>query len=125
MKKIIFSCLFLLLANCTYLFAQTNTITLIPPKENTEEKNIVSESNPAQINKMLYVLKFINFKTEQDALVVDRILSQCENIISSKTDFNTGISEVIAGSSITEETIKQYLLKSKYIFELVTLKTIN
>lgn len=122
MKKIIFSCLFLLLANCTYLFAQTNTITLIPPKENTEEKNIVSESNPAQINKMLYVLKFINFKTEQDARVVDRILSQCENIISSTTDFNSGISEVFTTVNVTEEKIKQYLLDSRYVFEVVTIK---
>lgn len=122
MKKIIFSCLFLLLANCTYLFAQTNTITLIPPKENTEEKNIVSESNPAQINKMLYVLKFINFKTEQDARVVDRILSQCENIISSTTDFNSGISEVFTTANVTEEKIKQYLLDSRYVFEVVTVK---
>ncbi len=122
MKKIIISCTFLLLANCTYLFAQTNTITLIPPKENTEEKNIVSESNPAQINKMLYVLKFINFKTEQDARVVDRILSQCENIISSTTDFNSGISEVFTTVNVTEEKIKQYLLDSRYVFEVVTIK---
>lgn len=122
MKKIFISCTFLLLANCTYLFAQTNTITLIPPKENTEEKNIVSESNPAQINQILYVLKFINFKKEQDALVVDRILSQCENIISSTTDFNSGISEVFTTANVTEEKIKQYLLDSRYVFEVVTVK---
>ncbi len=125
MKKIIISCLFLLLANCTFLLAQSNTLTLIPSPESKEVQNSLPENKQSEINQNLFVLKFINFKKEQDALVVDRILSQCENIISSKTDFNTGISEVIAGSSVTEETIKQYLLKSKYVFELVTLKTIN
>jgi hypothetical protein len=71
------------------------------------------------------VLKVINLQKEQDALVMDRILSQCKNIYSSKTNFKTGFCEIIADKIVSNEKIKEYLLNSGYIFQPVSIKSMT
>ena len=63
----------------------------------------------SSISKNKMVIKFTNFQKENDAASVDRILSQCSNIYSSKTDYATGLCEIVADSNITMETINKKL----------------
>jgi len=77
-------------------------------------------STSKQKNKI--VLKVTNIQKEQDALVIDRVLSQCKNIYSSKTDFKMGTCEIIADKNITIEIINNYLLDSGYKMEMVSIK---
>lgn len=71
-------------------------------------------------NKIMFKVK--NLQKENDALSVDRILIQCDNIYSSKTNFKSGVCEIIADTIVSTETIGKCLLNSGYLFEIVSIK---
>lgn len=76
-----------------------------------------------QKNKI--ILKITSLQKENDASSVDRILNQCAHIYSSKTDFTTGICEVVADSNVTIETINKSLSIIGQTAELVSIRTMT
>jgi len=94
--------LFSLILFVNFSFGQSETVT------NTAKNKII--------------LKVTNLQKENDALSIDRIISQRDNIYSSKTDFKTGSCEVIADGNVTIDILKKYLQNSGYEIELVSVK---
>jgi hypothetical protein len=84
-----------------------------------------TQSNTADAGKTKMTVKASTFVKENDALTVDRLLGQCENVLYSHTDFKTGICEIVTNGVVSLEAIKKCLVNSDYQYELVSTKPLT
>jgi copper chaperone CopZ len=103
MKKSVLSfCIFLLFGTLTFQTLAATQIKIVPTSSNDLLHRLLNISTAESVT---LTFKITGMKSEQDARTIDEILSKTSIVISSSTDFKSGICKVETEKITNKESI--------------------